>query len=182
MTGDPRLVAYRDLLLRWNQRVNLTAARTAAEVDEHVADCLALVPHLPPGPIRLVDVGSGGGLPAVVIAIARADAAVAALEPIHKKHAFLRAVARELGLANLAARAERWEDHHERGYDVATSRATMDLARWLDVGVGLVRPGGRVLAMEGRDQLAPLPPGVSRYPYDDERGRTRAVLELVLPI
>jgi 16S rRNA (guanine527-N7)-methyltransferase len=172
-----RLVAYRDLLLAWNERVNLTAARTAAEVDAHVEDCLAIVAHVPREAIRLVDVGSGGGLPAVVIAIERPDAAITALEPTHKKHAFLRTAARTLGLPNLEPLAERWEDHGGRGYDVATSRATFAIGAWLDVGASLVRRGGLVLGMEARDQLAELPAGVERHAYELASGdKTRAIL------
>jgi 16S rRNA (guanine527-N7)-methyltransferase len=168
------LTAYRDLLLRWNERVNLTAARTAEEVDAHVADCLRLLPHLPARG-RLIDVGAGGGLPAVVIAIERPELAVTALEPTHKKHAFLRTAARELGLANLDPRAERWEDHAEREYDAATSRATFAIDRWLEIGATLVRAGGVVLGMEGSDRLDPLPPAVTRHPYD-----ARAILKRVV--
>jgi 16S rRNA (guanine527-N7)-methyltransferase len=170
------LAAYRDLMLRWNQRVNLTAARTAEEIDEHVADCLHLLPHLPEQG-RLIDVGAGGGLPAVVIAISRPALEVTALEPTHKKHAFLRTAARELGLANLDARAERWEDHAGRDYDAATSRATLAIERWLEIGVGLVRAGGVVLGMEGRDKLEPLPPGVTRHAYG-----SRAILKRIVEL
>jgi 16S rRNA (guanine527-N7)-methyltransferase len=162
--------AYRDLLLRWNQRVNLTAASTADEIDAHIADCLHLLPHLPTTG-RLVDVGSGGGLPAIVIAIERPELRVTALEPTHKKHAFLRTAARELHLANLEPLAERWEDHAIHDYDAATSRAFINLARWLEIGASLVRPGGIVLGMEGRDKLEPLPLSVTRFPYD-----SRAIL------
>jgi 16S rRNA (guanine527-N7)-methyltransferase len=164
---------YRDLLLRWNQRVNLTAASSPAEVDEHIADCLHLVEHVPEAG-TLLDVGSGGGLPAIVIAVARPGVSVTALEPTHKKHAFLRTAARELGLRNFEARAERWEDHPGRGYDVATSRATLDLVTWLGIGARFVRPGGRVLGMEGRDQIA-LGPGMTRHPYEIG-GKTRAIV------
>jgi 16S rRNA (guanine527-N7)-methyltransferase len=170
------ITAYRELLLHWNARVNLTAARTADEIDEHIADCRHLLDHIPPAlPLRLVDVGSGGGLPAVLIAIERPLIAVTAIEPTHKKHAFLRTAARSLSLPNLAPLAERWEDHARRDYDLATSRATFDLATWLDIGAQLVHPGGRVLAMEGRDQLAPLPPSVIRHPYAFG-AKTRAIL------
>jgi 16S rRNA (guanine527-N7)-methyltransferase len=159
------LVAYRDLLLKWNQRVNLTAASTAAEIDEHIADCLHLLPHLPTSG-RVLDVGSGGGLPAVVIAIERPELAITALEPTHKKHAFLRTAARELHLANLDPRAERWEDHTDRDYAAAMSRAFIDLASWLHIGARFVAPGGVVLGMEGRDRLEPLPTRTTRHPYD----------------
>ena len=168
------MVAYRDLLLRWNQRVNLTAASTAAEIDEHIADCLHLLPHLPRSG-RLLDVGSGGGLPAVVIAIERPGLAITALEPTHKKHAFLRTAARELGLANLDPLAERWEDHAGRDYTAATSRAFIDLARWLEIGARFVAPGGTVLGMEGRDRLDPLPSGVTRHAYG-----TRAIINKII--
>jgi len=173
---DVGLVAYRELLLKWNQRVNLTAASTAEEIDEHVADCLHLVARVPAGPQRLIDVGAGGGLPAVIIAIVRPDVGVTAVEPTHKKHAFLRTAARELALPNLDARAERWEDHAARNYDVATSRATFEIGMWLEIGATLVHPGGVVLGMEGKEQLAPLPSGTVRLPYE-HRGKTRAILE-----
>jgi 16S rRNA (guanine527-N7)-methyltransferase len=167
------LVAYRDLLLKWNARVNLTAASTAAEIDEHIADCLHLVPHLP-ATGRVLDVGSGGGLPAVVLAIERPDLAIVAIEPTHKKHAFLRTAARELGLANLEPLAERWEDHAGRDYAAATSRAFIELARWLEIGASFVASGGIVLGMEGRDRLDPLPPGVTRHSYG-----SRAILKKI---
>ena len=169
------LARYRDLLLAWNARVNLTAARTAAEVDAHVADCMHLVAHVPARG-ALVDVGAGGGLPAVVIAVCRPEVAVTALEPTHKKHAFLRTAARELGLANLDARAERWEEHERHDYDVATSRATVELAEWLAIGAGLVRPGGLVLGMEGKERGA-LPPGATRHPYELD-GKVRAIVAM----
>jgi 16S rRNA (guanine527-N7)-methyltransferase len=168
-----KLEQFRDLLLKWNQRINLTAASTPSEIEEHIADCLALVPHVPDVG-RLLDVGSGGGLPAIVIAIAKPDLAVVALEPTAKKHAFLRTAARELGLPRFDPRAERWEDHGIRGYDVATSRATMDLAVWLEVGARFVRPGGVVLGMEGREQIR-LPGSTERRPYA-AGDKTRAIL------
>jgi 16S rRNA (guanine527-N7)-methyltransferase len=168
-----KLDQFRDLLLRWNQRVNLTAASTAAELDEHIADCRHLVPYVPERG-RLVDVGSGGGLPAIVLAIERPALSVVALEPTHKKHAFLRTAARELALPNLDPHAERWEDHAGRDYDAASSRATFEVTQWLEIGARFVRPGGSVLAMEGREQ-AELPAGVQRRPYE-LAGKTRAIL------
>lgn len=168
------LANYRGLLLKWNARVNLTGATTTDLVDEHIADCLHVVDHLPERG-RIIDVGSGGGLPSVVIAISRPELVVTALEPVHKKHAFLRTAVRELGLRNLIPLAERWEDHASRDYDVATSRATFDVDRWLQIGAQLIRPGGFVLAMEGKDLLDPLPDGVSRHAYS-LGSKTRAIL------
>jgi 16S rRNA G527 N7-methylase RsmG len=90
------------------------------------------------------------------------------LEPIGKKHAFLRAVARELPLPNLEPRAERLENHLAREdfelFDVAVSRATWPPLEWLDRARALLRPGGLVAAYEGREPVA-LPTGVSRFTY-----------------
>lgn len=154
---------YADLLLKWNARINLTAATTVDDALHHIEDCSAILKHIPDDARRLVDVGSGGGLPAVIIAAARPGLEVTAVEPIQKKHAFLRTVARELGLANLHPRAARAEEIEHGAYDVATSRATFALTEWLAIGSTLVRPGGVVLGMEG--QPGELPPGAVRHPY-----------------
>jgi 16S rRNA (guanine527-N7)-methyltransferase len=176
---DATLVRYIELLLKWNARINLTAARGVDDAAQHVIDCLAVVPHLPAGPARLVDVGSGGGLPAVMIATMRPDLDVTAVEPTHKKHAFLRTAARELALANLAAIATRLDDLPDASWDIATSRATFALADWLTAGLRLVRPGGLVLGLEGADQ-PDLPAGAVRHPYP-LADRTRAIISLHRP-
>jgi len=174
-----RLVIYLTLLDKWTSVTNLVASSTTPRdlVQLHLADCLALLPHLGDAD-RLVDVGSGGGLPAIPLAIARPALSVTALEPIHKKHAFLATARRELQLGNFTPLAERDEEHHRRAdfrpYDAAVSRATFHPTDWLARGATLVRPGGLVLAMEGRDPIA-LPPGADRHAYH-VAGRTRAIL------
>jgi 16S rRNA (guanine527-N7)-methyltransferase len=177
---DVALVRYIELLLRWNARINLTAARNQDDAAQHVLDCLGVVPHLPPGPARLVDVGSGGGLPAVIIAIMRPDLDVTAVEPTHKKHAFLRTAARELQLANLSAIAQRLDDLPDTSWDIASSRATFALADWLTAGLRLVVPGGLVLGLEGADQTD-LPADAVRHPYP-LADRTRAIITLRRPV
>ena len=168
------------LLNRWSAAVNLVATRDADELARmHVADGLALVPYLG-GAARVVDVGAGGGIPGVVLAIAMPAMQVTSLEPIRKKHAFLATVRRELGLTNFNALAERDDAHRARAdfaaYDAAVSRATWAPLEWFAHGRALVRPGGVVLAMEGKEQVE-LPAGVARHAY--ELGdRTRAVLVL----
>jgi 16S rRNA (guanine527-N7)-methyltransferase len=178
-TEDAKLSAYVELLLRWNARINLTAARTVDDATQHVIDCLAVLPHIPRDARRLVDVGSGGGLPAVVIAALRPDLAVTAVEPTHKKHAFLRTAARELALPNLDARAARLDDLPDAEWDVATSRATFALDEWLAGGQRLVVPGGWVLGLEGAEQLD-LPPGAVRHAYSFS-DRTRAIITVQRP-
>lgn len=169
------LVGFAEELLRWKAKINLTAARTLEDVVQHVVDSSALVPLVPATTRRVIDVGSGGGLPCVVLAILRPEISVTALEPVHKKHAFL-SHARRLFCPNLTPLAERVEQHAGRDYDVATSRATFAITEWLAIGRTLVRPGGIVLGMEGSDQ-AELPPGATRHPYP-VAGKTRAILRL----
>jgi 16S rRNA (guanine527-N7)-methyltransferase len=180
-----RLAAYVGLLLPWNERVNLTGARTAAEVlDRHLADAFALVPRLPAERCRLADVGAGAGFVGVGVAILRPDVHCVLLEPIGKKHAFLRAVSRELGLRNLEPRAERVAFHVERPefapFDVAVSRATWPPLEWLARARELVRPGGLAVAYEGRDLLV-LPAGYERVSYR-VGDRTAALLLRTFPL
>ncbi len=167
------LPEFMRLFLKWNQAINLSAARTPEDLDEHVRDCLHVVPLLD-GAGRVLDVGSGGGLPVLIAALAHPATQFTSLEPVHKKHAFLRTAARELGLQNFEARAERVEDHVPRDYDVAMSRATFDLADWLTTGLTLVRPGGRVLGFEGvrRDDLRTP---VGRHVYEIS-GKPRSIV------
>ena len=174
-----KLSANIELLLRWNARINLTAARTHDDATQHVVDCLGVLPHIPADAARLVDVGSGGGLPAVIIAALRPNLAVTAVEPTHKKHAFLRTAARELALPNLDAIAGRLDDLPDASWDVATSRATFALDEWLASGLRLVVPGGLVLGLEGAEEVT-LPPGATRHPYA-LADRKRAIITLRRP-
>jgi 16S rRNA (guanine527-N7)-methyltransferase len=172
------------LVLDWGARINLTAARTPDRlVDEHIADALALFRHLPSSPFRYVDVGSGAGLPGLVIALVRGDASGVLLEPVGKKRAFLNHAIRELGLASRAtASADRLAEHIQSGgaaaYDVAVSRAVWPASEWLGLGAPLLRPGGLLLGAEGAER-GELPLGASRHPYSLS-GRSRAVLTLRL--
>jgi len=168
----PQLVKLEQLFARWNERINLSAARTSAEIAEHVIDSLHVVPHV--RGTRVLDVGAGGGFPSLIVALMRPEADVVALEPTHKKHAFLRTAARELELANYSAFARRLEDQTELDFDVAMSRATFDLREWLERGLDTVRVGGIVIGFEGlrRDDL---PARTQRHPYD-LAGKQRAIV------
>jgi 16S rRNA (guanine527-N7)-methyltransferase len=176
------LARYAGLVLAWGARINLTGARTPeALVDEHLADALALLPHLPGGAFRFVDVGSGAGLPGIAIALLRSEASGVLLEPVRKKHAFLAHAIRALDLSGrVEARAEGLADHLEAGgraaYDVALSRAVWPAAEWLALGEPLLRPGGLLLGVEGAKAGA-LPPGAVRHPYR-LGDRARAVITL----
>jgi 16S rRNA (guanine527-N7)-methyltransferase len=175
------LARYADLVLDWGARINLTSARTPERLaDEHLADTLALLPHLPAGAFRFVDVGSGAGLPGLALALLRPGASGVLLEPARKKQAFLAHALRELGLAGrVEARAERLEPHAiamAGSYDAAISRATWRGDLWLERGRMLPKPGGQVLGFEGSTAVA-LPAGATRHPYT-LHGKRRAILAL----
>ena len=138
---------FLDLFEKWNRSINLSAASSRAEIMLHVEDSLHVVPHLRAAG-HVLDVGSGGGFPVVIAAMALPEVEFVSLEPVHKKHAFIRTAGRELGLANLTALAKRLEDHDRFDYDVAMSRATFDLGEWLALGSKRVRAGGVVLGFE----------------------------------
>jgi 16S rRNA (guanine527-N7)-methyltransferase len=177
-----RLARYVGLLLAWNRRIRLTGARSAeAVVDEHVADALPLLTHLPASPCDLVDVGSGAGFPGLVLGILRPGLRCVLLEPVSKKQAFLATAVRELSLEGVHSLRERLEEHVRTAarYDVAVSRAVWPAAEWLERGRPLVRPGGVVLGLEGATR-GPLPEGAVRHPYQ-RGGRELAVLALRLP-
>lgn len=168
-----KLADFQTLFLQWNRRINLSAAREPDEVEEHIRDSLHVVPHLRASP-RIIDVGSGGGFPVVIAAICLPALSFTALEPVHKKHAFLRTAARTLELTNLEPLARRVEDHAIHDYDAATSRATFDLREWLLLGAQLVHPGGIVLGFEAtpRDDL---PRPLERHSYALD-GKQRSIV------
>jgi 16S rRNA (guanine527-N7)-methyltransferase len=163
---------FLDLFEKWNRSINLSGASTRAEVGLHIEDSLHVVPHLRLAG-HVLDVGSGGGFPVVIAAITLPDVQFVSLEPVHKKHAFIKTAVRELGLTNLEAFAERIEDHARADYDVAMSRATFDLADWLALGAKHVRSGGTVLGFEAiaRGDLGV----VERDAYTID-GKARAIL------
>lgn len=173
-----KLRRFNDLFSKWNASINLSAARSPHDVDDHILDSLHLIPHLT-DLARVIDVGSGGGFPVVVAAICAPSINFTALEPVHKKHAFLRTAARELMLVNLEAFARRAEDHDVHDYDAATSRATFDLPEWFTMGLSLVRPGGRVFGFEAM-QRGDLPDEVERHSYALE-DKTRAIVVVRRP-
>ena len=167
------LQRFRDLFLKWNERINLSSAASPTDIEEHIRDSLNVVPYLPASG-SVIDVGAGGGLPVVVAAICLPSTQFTALEPVHKKHAFLRTAARELALSNLEAFPRRVEDHAEREYDVAMSRATFDLREWILRGFDLVQRDGSVLGFEAT-QRDDLPTPFERHPYELD-GKRRAII------
>jgi len=173
------LLDYVELLTKWNARINLTGTRNRDElVARHIVDALAVLPHIPPETRRLIDVGSGAGIPGAILAMARPELHVTALEPIHKKHAFLATARRELNITNFTPVAQRDESFRQlpdfSPFDVAISRATWSLDQWLPRGALLIHPTGLVLGMEGADPTT-LDSQTTRHPYTSEN-RTRAII------
>ncbi|MCU0956993.1 MAG: 16S rRNA (guanine(527)-N(7))-methyltransferase RsmG [Hydrogenophaga sp.] len=207
-----QLLAYQDLITKWNKVYNLTAVRDPQEMlTHHLLDSLAAIPPLlrqtggqsgfaagppqgetAPGPgedrgpsrswgsdprsggawgqpIQLLDVGSGGGLPGVVIAITCPQIEVHCVDTVLKKSTFIQQVAATLKLSNLRgihARVESLKAEEGGGYDVVCSRAFASLADFTAWSRAALRPAGVWMALKGKhpaDELAALPPDVSVF-------------------
>ncbi len=168
-----QLMAYLTLLNKWNKAYNLTAVRDPYEmVSRHLLDSLAVVPHI--AGQRLIDVGTGGGLPGVVLAIVRPDCQVDLLDSNGKKTRFLFQVKTELGLDNVAVHHCRVEQHQPaRRYDAVMSRAFASLLDMVSGSGHLLGPGGHFYAMKGvypEQELSELPKA-----YKVERCHTLSV-------
>ena len=165
-----QLLAYLDLLAKWNKVYNLTAVRDPAEMlTHHLLDSLGvfapLVRHTQGGAARVLDVGSGGGLPGVVIAICCPEMSVACVDAVAKKAAFVQQAAGVLGLSNLRGVHARVESITEP-YDVITSRAFATLADFTQWSAGSLGEDGVWMALKGKhptDEIAALPPSVAVF-------------------
>ena len=158
--AEAKLSAYLALLDKWNRVYNLTAVReTERMVSHHLLDSLAIVPYVETG--RVLDVGSGGGLPGIPLAIARPELQVTLIDSVAKKTAFLLQAKAELGLDNVSVVTGRVEAHQDAtGFDFITSRAFSDLKEFVTLTRHLLAPGGRWLAMKGlypHEEIAALP-------------------------
>jgi len=151
-----KLLDYVALLGKWNAVYNLTAIRDPRQMlIQHILDSLSIVPHLAGrNPRSVLDVGSGGGLPGIVLAIVRPDWAVTVNDIVHKKTAFQAQAKAELGLGNLSVvtgRVETLQPGAEVSakFDVIVSRAFAELADFVTLARHLVAERGAILAMKG---------------------------------
>lgn len=167
-----RLLAYLALLQRWNKVYNLSAVRDpAVMLTHHLLDCLAVVPplrrHAKDRKLRILDVGSGGGLPGVVLAILQPQWLVTCVDAVAKKTSFVRQVAGDLDLPNLRAVHARVEElPASEQFEVIVSRAFASLADFTAWSRDRLAPGGVWLAMKGRapeDEVAELGKDVSVF-------------------
>lgn len=184
-----RLLSYLDLIARWNKTYNLTAVRDPGEMlTQHLLDCLAVVKPLgrvaaelaqagevnlaeqggavnPPG-LRLLDVGSGAGLPGVVLAITHPAWAVTCVDTVGKKAAFIRQVGVELGLRNLTATHQRVEEMTAPAFHIVTSRAFASLVDFVGLTRERLAPGGVWAAMKAKlsdEERAAVPGDVQMF-------------------
>ena len=155
-----RLLNYVALIQKWNKVYNLTAVRDPEKmVVQHLLDSLAVLPHILGA--RIVDVGTGPGLPGIPLALANPELEVALLDSNHKKTSFLRQACLELGLKNVTViceRVESWQPTEK--YDVVISRAFSDLSEFVSLALHLCKNTGQMLAMKGvypHEELTRLP-------------------------
>ncbi|MBY4599106.1 16S rRNA (guanine(527)-N(7))-methyltransferase RsmG [Ottowia caeni] len=165
-----QLLSYLELLGKWNKVYNLTAVRDPAEMlTHHLLDSLAVISplrrHTQGRAARILDVGSGGGLPGVVIAICCPEISVTCVDAVAKKTSFIQQAASTLGLPNLKSLHARVETVAER-FDVVTSRAFASLADFTEWSKNALAEQGIWLAMKGRhpdDELTQLSPTVKVF-------------------
>ena len=168
-----QLLAYLALLQRWNSIYNLTAVRDPDRMlSQHVFDCLAVMAPLrrhlagTAAPQRLLDVGSGGGLPGVVIAILNPAIDITCVDTVGKKAAFVQQVAASLRLRNLHSQHARVEQLKVPPFDIITSRAFASLADFVGLTRTLLAEGGAWFAMKGKspvDEVNALPPDINVF-------------------
>lgn len=169
-----QLLAYQDLIAKWNKVYNLTSVRDPAEMlTHHLLDSLAAIPPLlrqtEGRSVRLLDVGSGGGLPGVVVAITCPHIEVHCVDTVLKKATFIQQVAASLRLSNLRgihARVESLRAEEGGGYDVVCSRAFASLVDFTTWSRSALKPDGVWMALKGKhpaDELAALPASVAVF-------------------
>lgn len=164
-----QLLAYVEMLQKWNQVYNLTAIKDPKQMlIQHVLDCLAVVlplNEMAPNAQSLLDVGAGGGLPSVVLAIACPSLRVAAVDAVAKKTAFIQTVSHTLGLANLKGLHARVETLSQP-FDVVCSRAFASLEDFVSGTRKSLALGGCWMAMKGQvpeREIAELPQNIEPF-------------------
>lgn len=157
-----QLSHFLNLLLAANREMNLTRIDTLAEAEVgHVGDSLTLLPFLPKTDFALADVGSGGGVPGIPLAIVRPDTRVMLIESTQKKAAFLENTIRQIGLSNVRVSTHRAEDEARgaarESFDVVIARALAAMNVLVEWCLPLVKVGGKLLAMKGGKISQELP-------------------------
>ena len=176
-----------ELLCEWNERIDLTAARSAAElVDLMLADAHLLSQTLPSG-ARLLDVGTGAGAPGLALALMRPDLVVTLCEPLAKRASFLRTVIGSVGRTDVTLVSKRGEElvRNAGAWDEVVARATLPPEEWLALGAKLVKPGGGVWVLLATGDPPSLPGATvtldQRYAWPETNAERRAVRYEITP-
>jgi len=171
-TALPTAVTYAGILATRGVEQGLLGPREVPRLwDRHLLNCAVVAELIDPRPGTLLDLGSGAGLPGLVLAMMLPDTAVTLLEPMERRCRFLAECVTELGLANVTVLRGRAEDVTIRT-DVVTARAVAPLPRLAELAIGVVRPGGMVLAIKGRtatEELKAAGPVLRRIGARDAR-------------
>lgn len=169
MSQQSDLERYAALLLKWNAVQNLVSRETVGELwPRHIEDSLQLMKFVRPDDTRIIDLGSGGGFPAIPMAIASrgTNRHFTLVEPIAKKVSFLRTVARELDLPAtvLAQRAEQIDSRET--FPLITSRALAEVTKLFEMGKALAGNSGRFLLLKGRNYRQELDSAAAKFHFD----------------
>ena len=171
---EARLEDFLALLLKWNARINLVAERDAAVLRaRHIGDSLQLLPLLPEGQGEAADLGTGGGFPGLVLAIADTGRRWNLVESDRRKAAFLLAASAELGLSHVTVHAERIEAVALPPLALITARALAPLTVLLGHAARLLAPGGTAIFPKGRTAEAELTAAQADWTMDPERFESR---------
>ncbi len=184
---DDLIKNYFDLLTKWNARMNLTAITSWDDfVRKNIRDVHELSPLIPNG-LRVLDLGTGAGLPGILLAAIRPDCEVVLLDATKKKISFCEEAIRRLGLTNVSAIWGRAEDggliNQLKLFDCVVSRATWNLKKFLKIGTPYLRSKGFFLALKGRgwrNELAELSPELyiisKHHEYKLDGGEGRCII------
>jgi 16S rRNA (guanine527-N7)-methyltransferase len=144
------LQRYAEMVRRWNPRINLVAASTLADFERrHIIDCFQIFSYIPARTQEILDVGSGAGLPGIVLALACPQKKFVLAERVQKKSSFLLTAVHELGLKNVSVHAGDLRTLAPRRFEVITARALAPLVELLPLTAPLLAPGGRWLLLKG---------------------------------
>lgn len=150
-----QFMKYHEEILRWNKKINLVSERSSLEIPiKHFIDSLTALPFIPTPDGRVLDIGSGGGFPALPLKIAAPELDIHLVESSRKKVSFLKQCVRALGLDGVTIAAARVEDlanaaDYQNGFDAVISRATLKLPAFVLAGAPFLRAGGTLIAMKG---------------------------------
>jgi len=160
-------------LMVWNKKINLTAIRDVAQIAEkHFLDAVSVSPLLNNGSLakgyRIMDMGTGGGFPAIPLKILNPDMELTMVDSVRKKTNFLNHVVRSLGLEDICAVHARVEDlandpTHVRGYDAVISRGFADLEKFVGLALPMLKPGGRIYALKGDHAKEEITPSLDQH-------------------